>query len=95
MSPTGLRNFIDGAEPYSSTRRKLTLWYTRSGHPADRNAASTALAVLVQDLPPAARQAAVKEILAVLEMWHQKRADQTPEWISKLMAEIDPAGPGG
>ena len=29
MSPTGLRGFIDGADPYVKTTRKLTEWYVR------------------------------------------------------------------
>ena len=29
MSPTGLRNFLDGSEPYSTTRQKLERWFVR------------------------------------------------------------------
>ncbi|HET7233195.1 MAG TPA: hypothetical protein VFJ16_24505 [Longimicrobium sp.] len=34
MSPTGLQKFLDGAEPYVKTVRKLSLWRERTQPPA-------------------------------------------------------------
>lgn len=31
MSPTGLSKFLDGAEPYARTVKKLRAWYTAQG----------------------------------------------------------------
>ena len=59
MSPTGLKNLLDGARPYSATRRKLECWYVRGGHMPDVHSALSALEVLVQDVAPDERTQAM------------------------------------
>src|SRR6476661_8499936 len=62
MSPTGLRKFLDGTEPYTPTLHRLRVWYVRyAATPADEVAkeeASAALAVLTHDLSPTPRRIA-------------------------------------
>ena len=91
MSPTGLQKFLSGAQPFSKTRKKLALWYARSGQAPDRHSALAALEVLVQDLPPAERQEAMERILMVLEVWNQEKARGTSAWIPELLSQIGPS----
>ena len=70
MTPSGLDKFINGAEPYRKSRRKLEAWYTQklARTPADDGvqspeAAAAAVRILATFHPPARRGAFVDDIL--------------------------------
>jgi len=85
MSPTGLRGFIDGADPYVKTTRKLTEWYVREIQ--NRNAelthesASAALSLLLKHFSPTHRPAAAEEILEVLDRRCRETQTPRPAWL--------------
>ena len=68
MSPSGLRNLIDGAAPYGKTVRRMQAWYAEWCHfhgsldTADR----LAIEVLVATVPAERRQAAVDQLEVVV-----------------------------
>lgn len=85
MSPSGLRKFLDGAEPYSSTRHKLDRWYfAEGGGEITAKAAESALELLVQDLPPASRREALEQLIRVLIRIYADRDQAQPSWLSQL-----------
>src|SRR5215216_7771833 len=71
MSPTGLRGFIDGADPYVKTTRKLTEWYVREiqnrSAELSTESARAALSLLLKHFPPSQRPGAAAEMLDVLD----------------------------
>ena len=89
MSPTGLRGFIDGADPYVKTTRKLTEWYVREIQ--NRNAelsaesASAALSLLVKHYPPSQRETTVNEILDVLDRRCRETNTARPVWLVDML----------
>lgn len=89
MSPTGLRGFIDGADPYVKTTRKLTEWYVREIQ--NRNAelgsesASAALSLLVKHHPPSQRDETINGILAVIDQRCRDTNTARPLWLSDLV----------
>jgi len=84
LSPTGLRSFIDGAEPFESTRQKLTTWYLRrvaSGEEAPVGAvADAALSLLTDHLPPKEREELRREIAALVRKKSKAAGVEPPEW---------------
>jgi hypothetical protein len=89
MSPTGLRGFLDGAEPYLKTERKLRAWFTRrqrKGAPetVTPDVAQVAVTVLVEHLPARGRPAAIGELLDVLERGSRVPGVGVPRWIGSL-----------
>ena len=88
MSPTGLRGFIDGADPYLKTTRKLTEWYIREIQ--SRNAelsdetAMAALSLLVQHFPAPDRETTTAELLAVLDRRCREVNIPLPVWLADL-----------
>lgn len=91
VSPTGLRQFLDGAAPYRPVRHKLKRWWEERGHLAPRTVpvelARLALADLVAPLPPAARHPTIREVLAVLAADHRRAEVVPPAWLPELCAE--------
>jgi hypothetical protein len=89
MSPTGLRGFIDGADPYVKTTRKLTEWYVREIQ--NRNAelssesASAALSLLVKHHPPSQREATVNQILEVVDRRCRETNTARPVWLAEIL----------
>lgn len=86
MSPTGLRGFLDGAEPYVKTARKLADWYIREAQRGDAgmtpHAASAALDLLTRTLPAPRRAPAAAELVDVL---HRHFAGHgVPAWLAEL-----------
>jgi predicted phosphohydrolase len=85
MSPTGLRGFIDGADPYVKTTRKLTEWYVREIQ--NRNAeltsesAGAALSLLLKHYPPAHRASVAQEVLEVLDNRCRETQTPRPAWL--------------
>jgi hypothetical protein len=88
MSPTGLRGFIDGADPYIKTTRKLTEWYIREIQ--NRNAelshdsATAALSLLVQHFPAGEREKTAGEVLAVIDRRCRETSTPRPAWLADL-----------
>ena len=88
MSPTGLRGFIDGADPYVKTTRKLTEWYVREIQ--NRNAelsaetASAALSLLVKHHTPTQREGTTEEILDLLERRCRETSTARPLWLVEI-----------
>jgi hypothetical protein len=88
MSPTGLRGFLDGADPYVKTARKLAEWYVREAgrQNADLSpqTAAAALDLLTKHLPIRRRDAAAAELVEVLYR-HCVRGDSPPPgWLLEL-----------
>ena len=88
MSPTGLRGFIDGADPYLKTKRRLTEWYVReleSRHAElTTESAGVALSLLLKHYPPARRGDVTAEVLVVLERWCRATETPRPAWLGEL-----------
>lgn len=89
MSATGLSKFLDGNAPYLPTLNRLRNWYLR--HAAPTNAglseedAHAALALLVHDLTPEARHAAIDEMLRCMRAGYQASGHDEPAWIDGLI----------
>lgn len=70
LSPTGLKKFLAGAAPYSTTRRKLEAWEERHTAGGREREIGAALDVLLIRVPPAKRPEAdrtIRELVAMLE----------------------------
>lgn len=92
MSPTGLRNFIDGQTPYPSTRRKLNAWYTRyrlSRRVFTETEARAGLAVLLDAIPAAGFAKAAEGILDRLAEVHDEARVEAPGWLARLRASLE------
>jgi hypothetical protein len=89
MSPTGLRGFLDGADPYVKTARKLTEWYVREAGRQQQSeltveTAAAALDLLTKHLPVARRDAAAAELVEVLHRHCIGSRTPPPEWLTEL-----------
>ena len=96
MSPTGLRDFLEGADPYLKTERKLRAWFTRRkrrGAPetVTPEVAQAALAVLLEHLPERTRPTAADGLLEFLHGASEASEVPVPRWIATLRG----GGPGG
>jgi hypothetical protein len=101
MSATGLSKFLNGNAPYSPTLHRLRNWYLR--HAAEdrttqslsEESAYAALALLVHDLSPDARHAAVENMVACMREGYAKTGDPVPGWLDgmreKFPAPVEPA----
>lgn len=91
MSPTGLKKFLEGTAPYSPTLRRLRSWYVHyaavAGGEVVEYDASTALAVLVHDLSPGARQETVEEMLEALARGYDGSKKPRPDWLSRQVEQ--------
>lgn len=85
MSFKGVGKFLAGTDPYSATIRKLTDWYLRrtvsQGEAPTLKTVQAALAVLVQHLPPAVQEDAIRRMLAALRAVGEERGVEGPGWI--------------
>ncbi|HEU0054730.1 MAG TPA: hypothetical protein VFQ39_16200 [Longimicrobium sp.] len=85
MSPTGLRGFLDGADPYVKTTRKLTEWYVREIKNRQveltTESASAALSLLLKHFPPAHRDDTADAVLDVLERRSAETQTPRPAWL--------------
>lgn len=79
LSYSGLRAFLNGTEPFTSTVAKLRAWYgrTEAGKVERKRAA---LRELVEDLPESERERAMEEIRAVLRKRWKAAGKDAPEW---------------
>ena len=96
MSPTGLRGFLDGADPYVKTARKLAEWYLREAQrqrtELTAETAAAALDLLTKHLPVARRDAAAAELVAVLHRHCEQGGAEPPGWLVELRASFPEAG---
>ncbi len=86
LSPMGLSNFLNGRQPYTATRRKLTLWYAQHGAElgAREDAVRAALDILLEGLPTKGRERAMEAVLEVVERMHRDSRTQPPAWLRVL-----------
>lgn len=94
MSPSGLQKFLDGATPYSGTRRKLEQWYVREsavqyGAELGAGTALAALRVLTQNLPTPSEREALEEIVAALEQAHRAAGRPVPGWLREIKENLE------
>lgn len=94
MSPAGLQKFVDGAHPYSATRRKLERWYVLHG-PGRRlgaltgDSALTILRVLVHDVSPARHRQTVEALVKSLgDAYHTAHLPE-PGWLAEVRGELE------
>jgi hypothetical protein len=94
MSPTGLRKFLDGARPYSATRRRLERWYLLHGpgRPEGEMRGEAALAVLrvlVQDLAPPRHRPSLERLAAALGEAYDTAGVERPRWLGELHEALE------
>jgi hypothetical protein len=91
MSPTGLRKFLDGTDPYSPTVHRLRVWYLKfaaePGAELGKEEASAALAVLTHDLSPTPRAEAADGVLDAVGRGYEQSGRRRPGWVQELRAE--------
>jgi hypothetical protein len=91
MSPTGLRKFLDGTDPYAPTLHRLRVWFVRfAATPAaevQREEATAALAVLTHDLSPTPRRIALNGVLDTLARGYDASGRARPDWLAELRQE--------
>jgi transcriptional regulator with XRE-family HTH domain len=91
MSPAGLRQFLDGAAPYTPTLRRLRRWYPRYAAQAAGNVdprdAATALTLLLHEFAPDPRGEVAAEILDTLAGAYEASGKTRPEWIGELRGQ--------
>ena len=88
MSPTGLRNFLDGTNPYGKTRERLQLWYFREAgfgsFPVED--AAYILRRLVGTLPTP--DYGVAGLLDAVDTAYQREGMRAPEWVRLVRHEL-------
>lgn len=88
MSPTGLRKFLDGTDPYSPTVHRLRVWYVRFALlPAAEisvDEADAALAVLTHELAETPRRVATAGMLDSLGHAYETSGRARPGWVAEL-----------
>lgn len=94
MSPAGLQKFVEGARPYTATRRKLERWYLLHGpgrlaKGLTGGSALTILRVLVQDLAPARHRQTIEELVKSLGAAYRSARLPEPAWLPELRAEVE------
>jgi transcriptional regulator with XRE-family HTH domain len=88
MSPSGLKQFLQGTAPYAPTLRRLRNWYVhyaamQTGALVEQDA-SAALSVLVHDLSSDSRREIAGEILDSLARGYDHDGRPRPEWLFLL-----------
>jgi len=87
ISHVGLKHFMNGAEPYVATKRRLLHWYVSRAAETrgiSDDTASAAFAVLLDGLPPEARPIALSRMLEAVAQAHQQAGVPPPQWIESL-----------
>ncbi|HEX6373854.1 MAG TPA: hypothetical protein VF006_33305 [Longimicrobium sp.] len=90
MSPTGLKKFLQGTDPYSPTLRRLRSWYVQyaavqSGE-VQLEDASAAINVLLHDVAPAARRGMASRVIGALALGYKETGRDSPAWLSDLQS---------
>ncbi|HYH83121.1 MAG TPA: hypothetical protein VEX86_25220 [Longimicrobium sp.] len=94
MSPTGLQRFVDGARPYSATRRKLERWYVLHG-PGRRLAALTGdsalaiLQVLMHDVAPPRQRHTLELLVKSLGDAYRTAGLPEPGWLGEVRGRVE------
>lgn len=94
ISPTGLQKFLEGAHPYSATRRKLERWYVLHGPGRPQGALTGAsvlaiLRMLVQDVSPGRHRQTVEALVKSLGDAYQTARLPEPGWLDEVRSELD------
>ncbi|HEX5726591.1 MAG TPA: hypothetical protein VFX98_14040 [Longimicrobiaceae bacterium] len=88
MSPTGLRGFLDGADPYGKTTRKLTQWFVKErqvrSDELTAEAAGAALSLLVQHFAPRYREEISDDLLDVVDRRGREVRTPRPGWLVEM-----------
>ena len=87
MSPTGLKKFIEGTDPYGPTLRRLRKWYVHHSTPpieVERDDVTAALSVLTFDLPAAPRRETADNMLDCLGQGYDASGRARPHWVAEL-----------
>lgn len=89
MSATGLSKFLDGNAPYLPTLNRLRNWYLRHAvspvGTLSEEDAHAALALLVHDLSPEARHAAIDEMLRCMREGYARTGQDAPGWMDGML----------
>jgi hypothetical protein len=89
MSATGLSKFIDGNAPYLPTLNRLRNWYLRHAVPGagtlSEEDAHAAFALLVHDLSPEARRAAIDDMLRCMREGYARTGQDAPGWLDGMV----------
>ena len=98
MSASGLKKFLEGAAPYSPTRRRLHRWYVQHSGvqhgQVEYPEATAALRVLVHDLTPDSRRSTASRMVECLRLGYEESGKLPPGWLSELTpASDDPLHP--
>ncbi len=98
MSATGLSKFIDGNAPYLPTLNRLRNWYLRHGVSTaatlTEEDAHAALSLLVHDLSPEARHAAVEQMVHCIRDGYARTGEEAPDWLGGMQTRFPvPAEP--
>jgi hypothetical protein len=93
LTARGLQKFLDGSEPQAGTQQKLERWYLRArveaGGETDVDTARAALAVLMHDLPPGKRDAALVRMLQHWAAEYDAAGVPRPGWLSAISDQHD------
>ena len=85
LSPNGLKQFLAGRRPYTSTEQKLNAWYAAHGRDhggASRlDSARSAVAILLADFPAKRRALMAERIYDLLAAGHREDRREPPEWL--------------
>lgn len=87
MSPTGLRQFLNGRSPYTATLRRLNAWYAR--HQLSRagftpDVARSGMSILLEAFPDGMRGEVTAALLDWLHAEHVRRGVAPPHWLDAL-----------
>jgi hypothetical protein len=97
MSPSGLKKFMEGAAPYSPTRRRLHRWYVQHSRvqhgQVEFPEANAALRVLVHDLTRDSRRRTADRMVECLRLGYQESGKVPPNWLSDLTPPTDDPPP--
>lgn len=89
VEPNGLKYFLAGGAPRSTTRRKFEDWYLRTtaatGEGAQGDTEAIALSVLVRDVPPAGREEAFRRAVAFYQQLYDEMELPRPRWLRRLV----------
>jgi hypothetical protein len=92
LSPMGLRMFLQGGRPQTRTLRKLRDWFPRYStgrHSLSAADARAAVALLVREIDPAARQPVVEAMLHCMEAGYRDSGRAVPAWVDELRQRLD------
>jgi hypothetical protein len=80
MSPTGLRNIMEGKRAHPGTEAKLREWYVKNAPRVDSDARHAALDLLARGLAPELRDGFRKAVAVLLGSVHGEAGLPLPAW---------------